>query len=119
MNLTFYIHFYCSFIIAKPLQGICILGQSSKVKGTLILTQHAYGVRITGKITGLSKGKHGFHVHKYGDESDGCIGYGGHWNPFKRNHGEKKSSLAFLAFLVKLEEEKVHFQDFAKVFSSL
>ncbi|XP_066927482.1 superoxide dismutase [Cu-Zn]-like [Clytia hemisphaerica] len=75
----------------KPLQAICILGQSSKVKGTLILTQLGYGVRIRGKITGLPKGIHGFHVHEYGDESDGCTSYGGHWNPFDRNHGGPRS----------------------------
>ena len=27
------------------------------------------------------------HIHEYGDETDGCIALGGHWNPYNENHG--------------------------------
>uniref|UniRef100_A0A915IEU7 Superoxide dismutase [Cu-Zn] n=1 Tax=Romanomermis culicivorax TaxID=13658 RepID=A0A915IEU7_ROMCU len=42
---------------------------------------------ITGEITGLTEGKHGFHVHEFGDVSQGCVTAGGHYNPFKKTHG--------------------------------
>lgn len=32
-------------------------------------------------------GKHGIHVHVFGDFSDGFITGGGIFNPFGRNHG--------------------------------
>ena len=44
-------------------------------------------VRISGLVTGLSPGEHGFHIHEAGDLSDNCAGAGGHFNPFGNNHG--------------------------------
>ncbi|GFR10820.1 superoxide dismutase [Trichonephila clavata] len=44
-------------------------------------------VSITGQISGLGAGLHGFHVHQYGDLSQGCASAGGHFNPFGKNHG--------------------------------
>ena len=35
----------------------------------------------------LLQGKHGIHVHVFGDFSDGFITGGGIFNPFGRNHG--------------------------------
>lgn len=42
---------------------------------------------IDGQIKGLMPGKHGIHVHVFGDFSDGFITGGGIFNPFGRNHG--------------------------------
>jgi superoxide dismutase, Cu-Zn family len=46
------------------------------------------GVRITAKVEGLTPGKHGFHIHEYGDCSspDGSSA-GGHFNPMHQRHG--------------------------------
>merc|ERR1711964_415201 len=38
-------------------------------------------------ITGLSPGKHGFHVHQNGDLGNNCIDAGGHYNPYNKTHG--------------------------------
>ncbi len=52
--------------------------------GQLNLTQWANGVKIDGQVWNLTPGKHGFHVHQWGDIfTDGCGSTGGHYNPAK------------------------------------
>merc|ERR1719348_2286697 len=40
-----------------------------------------------GKITNLSQGKHGFHVHEKGELGNQCKDAGGHYNPHNKQHG--------------------------------
>lgn len=58
------------------------------VAGTIMLKQHKGYVQVTGEVTGLSPGKHGFHIHMYGDlrAPDGTSA-GGHYNPHGHPHG--------------------------------
>jgi Cu-Zn family superoxide dismutase len=67
----------------------CILEHSDTVKGSILLIQ-APGTPtlIRGTITGLTPGKHGFHIHEFGDMSDGCKSMGGHYNPDGVDHGD-------------------------------
>ena len=52
------------------------------VSGVLNLTQLAHGVQVTGQVSGLTPGKHGFHIHQWGDiYTKGCDSTGGHYNP--------------------------------------
>ena len=69
----------------------CELMHSDKVKGTVLLIQ-APGTPtlIKGTITGLEPGKHGFHIHEFGDMSKGCESMGGHYNPDNVDHGDLK-----------------------------
>jgi Cu-Zn family superoxide dismutase len=55
-------------------------------------TQVDEGLRIVADIEGLSHGKHGFHIHEYGDCSapDGTSA-GGHFNPENKPHGAPDS----------------------------
>jgi len=48
-------------------------------------------VRVTFCLDGFKKADalHAIHIHEYGDLRDGCSSLGGHWNPFKRNHGNQ------------------------------
>jgi Cu/Zn superoxide dismutase len=39
-------------------------------------------VLVTGNVTGLSAGLHGFHVHLKGDMREGCESAGPHFNPY-------------------------------------
>lgn len=43
--------------------------------------------QITGQITGLKPGKHGFAVHTLGDLSKAPETLGAHFNPFAKSHG--------------------------------
>ena len=60
----------------------------STVSGSIKFTQIGDVVRITGEVTGHSKGPKGFHIHEKGDCSaaDG-MSTGGHFNPHKHKHG--------------------------------
>ncbi|KAN0055278.1 hypothetical protein ACTA71_008383 [Dictyostelium dimigraforme] len=74
-------------------RAICnVRGQG--VIGTLVFSQDYEGspVYINGSISGLSGGIHGFHIHEFGDTSNGCISAGAHFNPFHKNHGGPNSA---------------------------
>jgi len=74
-----------------PKAAVCILQShgGSGVTGQFDLKQAGPGapIKITGFIIGLTPGKHGFHVHEFGDLSDGCVTAGAHFNPFNKTHG--------------------------------
>lgn len=61
------------------------------MQGSIVLTPEKAGVRLTGNITGLTPGKHGVHVHWFGDFIDGCTSAGEHWNPKMSVHGGPKA----------------------------
>lgn len=71
-------------------KAVCILypTQGNKVSGTVTFTQAEGGVRVVADVEGLAKGRHGFHIHEFGDCSapDGTSA-GGHFNPAAMNHG--------------------------------
>ncbi|XP_050079511.1 uncharacterized protein LOC126567325 [Anopheles maculipalpis] len=49
-------------------------------------------VAITGALEGLRPGKHGFHIHEFGDFSRGCLSTGPHYNPDGNDHGSPDDS---------------------------
>ncbi len=60
----------------------------SSVSGSVRFTQIGDVVRVTGEITGHTKGPKGFHIHEKGDCSDDKgMNTGGHFNPHKHQHG--------------------------------
>lgn len=68
------------------------------VNGVVWFTQSKEGEETTiqGEIKGLTPGLHGFHVHQYGDSTNGCISAGPHFNPFGLTHGGPNVSFIFL-----------------------
>lgn len=61
--------------------------KGEKVTGTVYFSAEGDHVRVTGKVEGLTPGKHGFHIHQFGDLTNGCLSAGAHWNPEGKNHG--------------------------------
>ncbi|XP_012251672.2 superoxide dismutase [Cu-Zn]-like [Athalia rosae] len=71
--------------------------------GELMLEQRPEGVRISGKILGLTPGLHGLHVHEKGDLRKGCASAGPHFNPYMVNHGAPTDPLRHVGDLGNIE----------------
>jgi Cu-Zn family superoxide dismutase len=71
-------------------EAVCVLvpTKDHQCSGTLVLTQKEGYVQVTGEVSGIKPGEHGFHIHMYGDlrSSDGSSA-GGHFNPEGHPHG--------------------------------
>ena len=61
---------------------------SGKSVGTATFTEQKDGVKLKLKVSGLTAGKHGFHIHETGTCTPPDFkSAGGHFNPFKKQHG--------------------------------
>ncbi len=68
--------------------AVAVLSQNDNgVSGTVHFFDTGDGVEISYDIFGLSDGEHGFHIHEYGDLTDGCDSACSHFNPFNTTHG--------------------------------
>jgi Cu-Zn family superoxide dismutase len=84
----------CAFAFAAHGQDVtkatCKLESKSgsKVTGTITFTKTGNDVQVTGEITGLTPGKHGFHLHEKGDcSAPDAASAGAHFNPGQHKHG--------------------------------
>lgn len=85
-------------IVAKPKvnRAICLLYPTTgnNVTGTVEFTREGNGIRVVANVNGLSPGKHGFHIHQYGDcSSSDAESAGGHFNPRDTQHGAPMDSI--------------------------
>ena len=70
-------------------KGISVLHPTAgnKVSGTVTFTPVADGVQVHAEIAGLTPGKHGFHIHEFGDCSAAdASSAGAHFNPTNQPH---------------------------------
>ena len=87
-------------------KAICILQptEGNSVSGTVTFTQSDSGMVVTADVKGLKPGKHGFHIHQFGDLSaaDGTSA-GGHFNPEKMDHGAPHAGMSHVGDMGNLE----------------
>lgn len=84
------------------------------VHGVVRFSQTEQGIRIVADLEGLTPGKHGFHIHEYGDCSapDGSSA-GGHFNPGHHRHGgpdDAERHAGDFGNIVADEEGKAHWE---------
>uniref|UniRef100_Q27792 Superoxide dismutase [Cu-Zn] n=1 Tax=Toxocara canis TaxID=6265 RepID=Q27792_TOXCA len=74
----------------------------TKTPAIVVLKDNGVGIRfkqdhgstyVNGSVKGLTPGLHGFHVHQYGDTTNGCISAGPHFNPYNQTHGAPTDSI--------------------------
>lgn len=68
----------------------CVLPQ-----GTVYFVEDTDVTYIKIKLHGVPTGWHGFHVHKYGDLTEGCTSCCDHYNPFESPHGGPNDCACF------------------------
>ena len=75
-------------VFAATKKAVAVLKGTSAVEGVATLIQEDDGpTTVSVRITGLTPGLHGFHLHEYGDTTNGCISTGAHFNPNNLTHG--------------------------------
>jgi len=72
-------------------KAVCVI-KGDTVNGVVRFEQTSESgpTKITGEIKGLAKGLHGFHVHEWGDNTNGCTSAGAHFNPHGKTHAGPK-----------------------------
>lgn len=71
-------------------KAVAVLRGDSDVKGVVNFEQKSEDdyTHISWEITGNDPNAlRGFHVHEFGDNTNGCTSAGPHFNPFKKDHG--------------------------------
>ena len=89
----------CALALVAPGQEVtkatCKLESKSgsQVTGTVTFTKVGDYVQVMADISGLTPGKHGFHIHEFGDcSAPDATSAGSHFNPGKHNHGAPDAS---------------------------
>ena len=103
-------------------QAVAVLWptEGSTVSGVVTFEKTEEGVRISGEVKGLKPGKHGFHIHQYGDlrAADGTSA-GGHFSPGEREHGGPDGNASHLGDLGNIEADESGVATIARLDSDL
>jgi len=97
-------------------KAICVLHptEGNMVNGTVTFTKSGSGVVIEADLKGLTPGKHGFHVHEFGDCSAlDAKSAGGHFNPENKKHAgpdDPERHVGDLGNIIAKEDSTAHYQ---------
>lgn len=89
---------FCIGVVAAGCASMAASGSSAEATleptkgntagGKVTFVQKGDKVFVVARVSGLSPGGHGFHIHEKGDCSSGDgMSAGGHFNPFGKPHG--------------------------------
>src|ERR1700680_1646041 len=88
---TFFFALPLTFASAQEVKkAIAVLhpASGSQVMGVVTFTKANDAVQVVADVTGLTPGKHGFHIHEFGDcSATDATSAGGHFNPTHKPHG--------------------------------
>jgi Cu/Zn superoxide dismutase len=71
--------------VSQERTAVVTLYKGNEVVGDITFVQEQDGgtVKLSGTVSGLTPGKHGFHIHEKGDVRNNCVAAEGHFNPEK------------------------------------
>lgn len=80
--------------------------ENGEATGSVTFTKVEDGFRVQGEFEGLQEGKHGFHIHQYGDcrAADGTSA-GGHYNPADNPHAGPEAESRHVGDMGNLEAD--------------
>ncbi|MFP4081812.1 MAG: superoxide dismutase family protein [Candidatus Aminicenantes bacterium] len=88
--------------------------QGNTANGVVTFTRVDNGIEIVADVQGLTPGKHGFHIHEYGDcSAQDSASAGGHFNPDHMPHGAPEDAVRHVGDLGNLTadaEGKAHYE---------
>ncbi|KAI8083154.1 copper/zinc superoxide dismutase [Halteromyces radiatus] len=87
------------------LQAVAVLKNDEGAHGVVTFDQPNNNgpTSIHAEVWGLPAGKHGFHVHEYGDLTQGCNSTLAHYNPFNVTHGAPTDKIHHVGDLGNIE----------------
>ncbi len=81
--------------------------EGNTVNGIVTFTTVDNGIKIVADVKGLAPGKHGFHIHTYGDcRALDAASTGGHFNPGNTKHGAPTDAERHVGDLGNLEADE-------------
>ena len=92
----------------EPTKAIAVLhsASGSEVKGTVTFTKSGDVVKVVAEVSGLTPGKHGFHVHEFGDcSAPDAASAGSHFNPTNDPHAGHDAEKRHMGDLGNLEAD--------------
>jgi len=86
--------------------AVCVLSQGN-IKGYILFKEDLKNKRtlIICNLKNVPQGKHGFHIHEFGDLREGCKSLCSHFNPNNKNHGGPKDLVRHVGDLGNLEPD--------------
>lgn len=102
-------YYYLSPFFSSNTYAIAVIHptKGNNVSGSVRFEQQKDGIQITGMLTGLPAGKHGFHIHEFGDcNCDDAICTGGHFNPTNARHGAPTDSSVHIGDMGNIQSDE-------------
>jgi len=85
-----------------PTKAIAVLfsAPDSEVQGTVTFEKVDAGIKVVADVTGLTPGKHGFHIHEYGDcSASDFTSAGSHFMLDDEHHGAPGDTMSHMGDL--------------------
>jgi Cu-Zn family superoxide dismutase len=80
--------------------------RDNTVNGVVRFLKTKDGIRVTAQVENLTPGKHGFHIHTFGDcSAPDAASAGGHFNPLEKEHGSPDADMRHMGDFGNIEAD--------------